>query len=135
MCVENFSNFSKVFLNRFDCYIFMFAPKDRFTAYCFTWCKLTHIHVYKYDTTVKHEKSFDFYLSLYLVSIKPVRNIENLDTQKTEINLAVMKVILLCLHPSVYLWTWNNIFIYYINIWSLLIFCIVFSMLNALYLS
>ena len=54
--------------------------------------------------------------SSYLVSIKPARKWENLGVQMTEIILAVMKVILLCLHFSVHFRTWlNYIFMFYID--------------------
>ena len=46
--------------------------------------------------------------SLFLVSIQPVRNWENLSLQMTQINLAVIKVILLCLNSSVYFRIWWN---------------------------
>ena len=50
------------------------------------------------------------------MSIKPVGNWENVGTQMTEINVAVIKVTFLCLHFSVYFRTgWNYIYIYKIR--------------------
>ena len=110
-----------IFLLYFNCNVLIYW--DRFQVLVsfliFSLQLQTYVSTHR-DSSVQSDTTISIHLlyskrlqkltdvSLLLASILPVRNWENLSIQMTEINLAVIKVILLRLHSSVYFITWWN---------------------------